>query len=554
MFCFQCEEAQGNKGCTVKGTCGKDSKVANLMDTLMFVLKGISFWAAKANQLEVDDDQTDRFLLKALFATVTNVNFSEQRIYEYIKKSFKIRDRIKNKFLEAYQNKEGKEFSESPPEAATWQKDGSIDDFINKGKEVGILSEENQDIRSLKEFIIYGIKGMAAYADHAYILGHKDKEILSFIYKGLAATLRKDITKDELIGLLVETGKHGLGTMALLDKAHTSTYGNPEPTEVFTGTKKGPAILVSGHDLRDFSEILEQTKDKGVNVYTHGEMLPANAYPVFKKYKHFVGNYGTSWYNQQKEFDAFGGSIIMTTNCIQAPKEAYKDRIFTTGTVGWDDVAHIDDRKGDEPKDFSPAIDKALALGDLEDNPGKKLTIGFAHHTLEGVAGKIIELIKAGKIKRFVVMGGCDGRFKEREYFTQVPQELPPETVILTCGCAKYRHNMLDLGSIEGIPRVVDAGQCNDAYSLGVIALKLKEAVGAEDINDLPISYDLAWYEQKAVIVLLALLSIGVKHVRLGPNLPAFVSPGVLKVLVDQFDIKPILSAKEDAEAIAAGR
>jgi hydroxylamine reductase len=416
------------------------------------------------------------------------------------------------------------------------------------------LSTENEDIRSLRELLTYGLKGIAAYTDHAYILQKFNDKILHFLQDGLVATLDDNLKAEDYVGLVMEAGKYAVEAMKLLDEANTSRYGNPEITEVYTGTLKGPAILVSGHDLLDLEEILIQTEGKGINVYTHGEMLPANAYPGLKKYKHLVGNYGTSWFRQQKEFAEFNGAIVMTTNCIQKPLESYKDRIFTTGLVGWPGVKHIPNRTDGKPKDFTPVIEKALELGGLEEKQGKKIVIGFGRNQLAQLADTVVEAVKAGKIKRFVVMAGCDGRIKEREYYTELAKKLPKDHVILTAGCAKYRYNMLELGDIDGIPRVIDAGQCNDSYTLAVTALKLKEVLGLDDINDLPISYDIAWYEQKAVAVLLALLYLGVKHIRLGPVLPAFVSPNVLKVLVENFDIKPIKNVEEDLEAIIQGK
>jgi len=554
MFCYQCEETVNNTGCTIQGICGKDHRVANLQDLLIFILKGISVYGVKARELGVSKDEADIFVAEGLFSTLTNVNFDAARFKKLIKEAFEVRDEVKNVFLGAHKAKHGNEdFTGVLPEAATWYYDGDIEDFINKGREVGILSEPNEDIRSLRELLIYGLKGIAAYTDHAYILGFKNAEILAFLQEGLAATTDSSLSADVLTGLVLKAGEFAVKAMVLLDKANTARYGNPEVTEVCTGTKEGPAILVSGHDLLDLEEILKQTQGAGVNVYTHGEMLPANAYPGLKKYKHLTGNYGTSWWNQQKEFDAFNGAILMTTNCLQRPKTSYNDRIFTTGLAGWPGVKHIPDRASGAAKDFSPVIEKALVLGGLEEKPGKKITVGFAHQATLGVADKVVEAIKQGAIKKFVVMAGCDGRRKEREYFTEIARKLPKDSVILTAGCAKYRYNMLDLGDIGGIPRVIDAGQCNDSYSLVVIAKKLAEVFGLKDINELPIAFDIAWYEQKAVCVLLALLYLGVKGIRLGVNLPAFVSPAVLKVLVEKFAIKQIGAVEADvAEIIPA--
>ncbi|MCD6546864.1 MAG: hydroxylamine reductase [Thermotogae bacterium] len=554
MFCFQCSETLNGKGCTVSGICGKDEMTANLQDLLIWVLKGLSYWAVKARKLGIEDPEANLFVAEGLFTTITNVNFDPESIGEKIEKAFELRKRLEQTFKKSYIEKEGKEFSENVPEAATWYIPKNLDAWALKGAEVGVLSTKDEDIRSLRELLTYGLKGIAAYTDHAYILQKFNDKILHFIQEGLAATLDDNLTVNDYVNLVIKAGNYAVEAMKLLDEANTSRFGNPEITEVYTGTIKGPAILVSGHDLLDLEEILIQTEGKGINVYTHGEMLPANAYPGLKKYKHLIGNYGGSWYRQQKEFSEFNGAIVMTTNCIQKPLESYRNRIFTTGLVGWPGVKHIPNRTDGKPKDFTPVIEKALELGNLEEKPGKKIVIGFARNQLAQLTDKIIEAIKAGKIKRFVVMAGCDGRFKEREYYTELAKKLPQDHVILTAGCAKYRYNMLDLGDVDGIPRVIDAGQCNDSYSLVVTALKLKEALGLNDINDLPISYDIAWYEQKAVTVLLALLYLGVKHIRLGPVLPAFISPNVLKVLVENFDIKPIKTVEEDLEAILQGK
>jgi hydroxylamine reductase len=456
----------------------------------------------------------------------------------------------------AYEQALGQAYAGPLPEMATWiPEKGDVDELVCKGLTVGVMSDPglNEDVRSLRELLIYGLKGLAAYTDHAYVLEQKDDALLAFLQEGLLATAEDEATVDDLVGTVLRCGEMGVQAMALLDQANTSAYGNPEPTQVNIGVREGPAILVSGHDLRDLDELLQQTEGKGVNVYTHGEMLPANAYPAFKKYTHFVGNYGGSWWRQGTEFDKFGGAILMTTNCIVPPKDSYLDRMYSTGMAGWPGVPHIADRRSGGQKDFSPVIAKALASGSPEELEQGEIPIGFAHATVLSVADQVVEAVQSGAIKRFVVMAGCDGRQRGREYYTEVAKALPQDTVILTAGCAKYRYNKLDLGDIGGIPRVLDAGQCNDSYSLAVVALKLAEVFGVEDVNDLPISYDIAWYEQKAVIVLLALLSLGVKHIRLGPTLPAFVSPNVLNVLVENFDIKPIGSAEQDVAAIAAG-
>ena len=546
MFCYQCEEAARGVGCTAIGVCGKKPEVANLQDMLIWVTKGVSYWAIKAKEYGVKDDEVNLYVAEALFTTITNVNFSVERIVNTIERGLDLKDRIKHRFFEAYAEKEGKPFDEKVPEAAEWDKRGDAKLYESKGTEVGVLADKDEDIRSLKQLIIYGLKGIAAYADHAYVLKHTNDDILYFLEKALVETLRDDITADELINLTLETGKYGVEVMALLDKANTSTYGDPEITEVYTGTYNTPAILISGHDLLDLEELLKQTEGTGIKVYTHGEMLPANAYPELKKYKHLAGNFGGAWWQQNKEFEEFGGAILMTTNCLVPPKDSYKDRVFTTGLVGFDGVVHIPNRLDGKPKDFSPVIKKALELGPIPEREGKKIVIGFAHEQVAKVADKVIDAVKSGAIKKFFVMGGCDGRHKEREYYTEFATKLPKDTVILTAGCAKYRYNKLDLGDIDGIPRVLDAGQCNDSYSLVVTALKLKEAFGLDDINELPIEYNIAWYEQKAVTVLLALLSLGVKGIKLGPKLPAFISPNVLKVLVDNFGINPITTVEED--------
>ncbi len=553
MFCYQCQETLGNKGCTVRGICGKDETVAKLFDMLIFILKGLSVYGTRARKLGVSDEKADIFAGEALFTTITNVNFDSDAIYDVIKKAFAKREKVKNLFLETYRKKNGADFKETVPECCTWSTDGGMDALLKKAEEIGVLSQKDEDTRSLRELIIYGAKGIAAYTDHAYVLKHKDTDILAFLQEALAATTDDSLTVNDLIPLVMKTGEYAVKAMKLLDEANTSTFGKQEITEVSTGLKKGHAILVGGHDLCDFEEILKQTDGTGINVYTHDEMLVANAYPEFKKYKHFAGHYGLSWWHQQKEFDEFKGSIIMTTNCLQKPLDSYKDRLFTTGRVGWPGVKHIADRVGDRPKDFSPLIEKALSLGPIEEKPGKKLVIGFAHDAVLSIAGKVVDAIKSGKIRRFVCMSGCDGRLPVREYHTELAKKLPEGTVILTSGCAKYRYNMLDLGDIDGIPRVLDAGQCNDSYSWAVVAIKLAEVFGAKHINDLPVSFNVAWYEQKAVCVLLALLYLGIKKIRLTPTLPAFLSPNVTKVLADQFELKLASNVDDDIAAMMAG-
>ncbi|MGM0411261.1 MAG: hydroxylamine reductase [Bacillota bacterium] len=554
MFCYQCQETAKNEGCTVKGVCGKNEDVANLQDLLIYVLKGISFFAEKAKEIDVEYQKARDFIVDGMFSTITNVNFDKKRFEEYITEGLELRNEYRKKFEKAYKEKHGKEFDESLPEMATWSPD-SIDEYYEKGEKVGVLNTENEDIRSLRELMTYGLKGVAAYLNHARTLGYTDEEIYDFIQEGLAATTYDSLSVDELIGKVMKTGEIGVQTMALLDKANTETYGHPEPTEVNIGVNNRPGILVSGHDLRDFKELLEQTEGEGIDIYTHGEMLPANSYPEFKKYDHFIGNYGNSWWKQDEEFEKFNGPVLMTTNCLTPPKDSYKDRVYTTDVVGYPGLTHIEDREDfDDIKDFSPLIEHAKNCDAPEQLEEGTIPGGFAHNTVLSLADKVIEAIQAGDIKRFVVMAGCDGRFSSRNYFTEVAEELPEDTVILTAGCAKYRYNKLDLGEIGGIPRVLDAGQCNDSYSLVVIAQKLAEAMDIDDINDLPISFDIAWYEQKAVTVLLALLSLGVKGIRLGPTLPAFVSENVLNVLVDKFDIKGIGDVKEDVEAMMEGK
>ena len=557
MFCYQCQEAAKGTGCTIRGVCGKSEDVSGLQDLLIWLLKGLSYYGVKARALGVSDAESELFVAEALFATITNANFDPARMVALIQEAITHRDRLAEQYQAAYKQQHGRRSGAAVPESASWKPQvGDHAELAAKAATIGILADPdlNPDVRSLRELIIYGLKGLAAYADHAYVLGFKNDTILAFMQEALLLTLNDKASADELVAMVLKTGEMGVQAMALLDKANTSTYGNPEPTQVNIGARPGPAILVSGHDLRDLDELLQQTAGKGVNVYTHGEMLPANAYPAFKKHPHFVGNYGGSWWHQQEEFEKFGGAILMTTNCLVTPRDSYKGRLFTTGLAGWPGVTHIADRAEGKQKDFGPVIRKALESGSPQQLEQGTIPIGFAHATVLSVADKVVAAIKDGAIKRFVVMAGCDGRQRSREYYSNVAEKLPKDTVILTAGCAKYRYNKLNLGDIGGIPRVLDAGQCNDSYSLVVVAMKLAEVFGLKDINDLPISYDIAWYEQKAVIVLLALLYLGVKHIRLGPSLPAFVSPNVLKVLVDKFDIKPISTVEDDLAAIAAGR
>ena len=538
MFCYQCQEAAKGTGCTVRGVCGKTEDVSNFQDLLIYVLKGISIYNLKAKEVGLYNEKADKFIMEGLFSTITNANFNDEFFVGRIRDGLKLRNEIRDE-LQRTGNA-----VESNVDAAVWFGD-TFKEFEDKARAVGILSTENEDVRSLRELITYGIKGMAAYAKHAFVLDYKDKEIFEFMQKALVATLDNSLTADELVALTMETGKYGVNVMALLDSANTTTYGNPEITKVSIGVRNNPGILVSGHDLKDFEELLKQTEGTGVDVYTHSEMLPANYYPAFKKYDHFVGNYGNAWWQQDKEFELFNGPILMTTNCLVPPKDSYKDRVFTTGVVGFKGLKHIEAEEG-KAKDFSEIIElakKSQAPTEIEKG---EIVGGFAHNAVLSLADKVVDAVKSGAIKKFVVMAGCDGRVKGRSYYTDFANELPQDSVILTAGCAKYRYNKLELGDIGGIPRVLDAGQCNDSYSLAVIALKLKEVFGLEDINELPIAYNIAWYEQKAVIVLLALLYLGVKNIHLGPTLPAFLSPNVAKVLVENFGIGGITNVQDD--------
>ncbi len=553
MFCFQCQETAKNTGCTIKGVCGKPEETANLQDLLIFVLRGIAVYGERLKGLGQPDRSNDDFVLHSLFTTITNANWDDARFVALIQEALTRRDKLGNSFLAAYKAKNGKDFSEPLPEAATWSAPSSA--FAEKAKTVGILATENEDVRSLREFLIIGLKGIAAYAEHAAVLGFRKAEIDDFMLEALASTT-KNLSVDEMVGLVMKAGQTSVATMALLDEANTSTYGHPEITQVNIGVGTNPGIIISGHDLKDMEELLRQTEGTGVDVYTHSEMLPANYYPSFKKYKHFVGNYGGSWWRQNPEFEAFNGPILLTTNCLVPLKKenTYLDRLYTTGAAGYPGAKHIPDRPAGGAKDFSALIAQAKKCAPPTELEKGTIVGGFAHHQVMALADKVVDAVKSGAIKRFVVMAGCDGRQKAREYFTEVAEALPKDTVILTAGCAKYRYNKLNLGDIGGIPRVLDAGQCNDSYSLAVIALKLKEVFGLDDINKLPVSYDIAWYEQKAVAVLLALLSIGVKGLRLGPTLPGFLSPNVAKVVIDTFDLKPTGTVQEDIAAMMAGK
>jgi len=538
MFCNQCQEALNVKGCTKNGVCGKKGEVADFQDRLIYVLKSISFYNLKARAAGLNEETTDRFMLDGFFATLTNTNFDKKAIESYITEGFELRDSINMKL-----SQEALPSKKDLPAVATVTPENI------ESLEVAVHSTQNEDIRSLRELLTFGLKGLAAYAHHAYILGYKDEAIYEFIEKGLVSTTDDSLGVKDLLNLVLECGQKGVSILTLLDKANTETYGKPEPTAVNISVKNKPGILISGHDLRDLEQLLEQTKGTGIDVYTHGEMLPANAYPAFKKYDNLVGNYGNAWWKQNEEFEKFNGPILMTTNCIIPPRESYKNRIYTTGVVGFEGLTHIYEKE-DGTKDFTPLIEQAKTSKPPEQIETGNITAGFAHEAALSVADKIIAAVKTGKINRFIVMAGCDGRHKERAYYTDFAQALPKDTVILTAGCAKYRYNKLDLGDIEGIPRVIDAGQCNDSYSLVVIAQKLAEAFGLKDINDLPVSYNIAWYEQKAVLVLLALLSLGVKNITLGPTLPAFLSPNIIKVLVENFNLRPSTTVDEDMKVL----
>ncbi len=555
MFCFQCQETVKNQGCTFKGVCGKSEETANLQDLLVYLCKGVAVYGHKLGQLDSVDRETGFFLCKALFVSITNAAWGNSDILKKIKKALEVREKIRADFLSAYRNKLGKDFSQNLPDCALWKpaSDQEIKDMANSEK-LRITSDQDQDIRSLRQLLIIGSKGIAAYTEHAAVLGYHQDDIYLFLYKALASTCQS-LSIEEMLALVLEAGQFAVKAMALLDKANTASYGHPEITEVNLGVGKNPGILISGHDLKDMEELLKQTEGTGIDVYTHSEMLPANYYPSFKKYKHLRGNYGSSWWQQNKEFESFGGPIILTTNCLVPLKNdnTYLDRLFTTGIVSYPEAKHISDRPEGGTKDFSPVINLAKSCPAPTQLESGKIVGGFAHNQVLALADKIVEAVKSGAIKRFIVMAGCDGRQGSRSYFTEVARELPQDAVILTAGCAKYRYNKLDLGSTKGIPRVLDAGQCNDSYSLAVIALKLKEAFGLDDINQLPISFDLAWYEQKAVAVLLALLSLGFEGIRLGPTLPAFLSANVAKVLVDKFKIKLTDEVKKDVEAMLNG-
>ncbi len=537
MFCFQCQETAGNKGCMFGGVCGKKPETANLQDLLIYVTKGLSEITTRLRSEGKEIPAAiDRLITTNLFMTITNANFDDDRFIDRINETLSSRDEL----FEQLHDDTGLS------DAASWQY-RTAEERTLKADKVGVLDTGNEDLRSLRELTLYGLKGMAAYNKHANVLGYADTAIDAFLQKALSKTLDDSLSTDDLTSLVLETGSFGVKVMALLDTANTSTYGNPEITKVELGVRNNPAILISGHDLRDLEMLLEQTANTGVDVYTHSEMLPAHYYPAFKKYPHFAGNYGNAWWKQKEEFEAFNGPILLTTNCLVPPKESYKDRIYTTGSVGFSGCKHIDGEIG-ETKDFSAIIEHAKKCPPPTQLESGELVGGFAHHQVLALADKVVDAVKSGAIKKFVVMAGCDGRSPARNYYTDFAKALPQDTVILTAGCAKYKYNKLPLGDIGGIPRVLDAGQCNDSYSLALIALKLKEVFGLNDINQLPIVYNIAWYEQKAVIVLLALLSLGVKNIHLGPTLPAFLSPNVANVLIENFGIAGITDVDTDLE------
>jgi len=542
MFCYQCQETAKGTGCTIGGVCGKKEDLANMQDLLVFVLKGLSTYSSLAREKGIENEEVNEFVLKSLFMTITNANFDEERFVEQIRKGLGYRKLMKNICLE-----NAIDLPARLHDSATWH-GSTLEDFRAKNREVGVLSTKDEDIRSLRELVTYGLKGMAAYTEHALMLGYKNDQIHSFMQRALAATTNDGLGLDDLVTLVMETGKYGVEAMALLDRANTGKYGNPEISRVNIGVRKNPGILISGHDLRDMEDLLVQTEGTGVDVYTHSEMLPANYYPAFKKYKHFVGNYGNAWWQQRQEFETFNGPILFTTNCIVPPPKnaTYAERVFTTGASGYPGSRHIPDRVKGGRKDFSEIIEMARKCAPPVEIEKGEIIGGFAHNQVTLLADKIVDAVKSGAISKFFVMAGCDGRMKDRNYYTEFAEKLPPDTVILTAGCAKYRYNKLPLGDINGIPRVLDAGQCNDSYSLAVIALKLKEIFELNDVNELPIAYNIAWYEQKAVIVLLALLYLGVKNIHLGPTLPAFLSPNVIKVLVDNFGISGIGTVEDD--------
>ena len=540
MFCFQCQETAGCKGCTVRGVCGKTEDVAKIQDLLIFVTKGLATVANEGRKVGIVDKKVNRMIIDNLFITITNANFDFKAIEKRVKDTLVAREELKERVQAKGGNPIGSDFKG----CATWTATTS-EEMMEKASQVGVLATENEDIRSLRELIMYGLKGLAAYMEHAMNLGHDKEEVHAFMAETLVKILDDSLSADELTALALETGKFGVDGMALLDEANTSTYGHPEITKVNIGVRNNPGILISGHDLKDLEMLLEQTEGTGVDVYTHGEMLPGHYYPKFKKYSHFAGNYGNAWWLQNKEFASFNGPILMTTNCITPVQDSYRGRIFTTGAVGYEGCIHITaDENGH--KDFSQIIELAKTCQAPTEIETGEIVGGFAHNQVLALADQVVDAVKSGAIRRFFVMAGCDGRAKSRDYYREFAEKLPKDTVILTAGCAKYKYNKLPLGDINGIPRVLDAGQCNDSYSLVVIALKLAEVFGTDSVNELPISYNIAWYEQKAVIVLLSLLHLGVKNIHLGPTLPAFLSPNVAKVLVENFGIGGITNVEDD--------
>lgn len=545
MFCYQCQETSRNQGCTVRGVCGKSPELCHLMDLSIYAMKGLAFVSSKLLEHNIYHREDALIIMQGLFRTITNTNWDEEQIKLSIANIIKLRDKRKVELEEVAKDRNIKY-----PDAVLFYL--SLEEYESFSTQVGVLSTENEDIRSLRETIIYGLKGISAYGDHSAMLGYYDDDLNQFIYKALAATLDDNLSPEQLTNLVIKTGEYAVKVMELLDRANTETYGVPEPTTVNLGVGNRPGILVSGHDLKDLAELLEQSEGAGIDIYTHGEMLPANYYPAFKKYSHLHGNYGSSWWHQLDEFEKFNGPILMTTNCLVPLRKdnTYLNRLYTTGMTAYPGATHIPDREPGKAKDFSAIIAQAKKCQPPTEIEKGTIIGGFNYRTVLSIADKIIEAVKSGAIKRFVVMAGCDGRMPNRQYYTEVAKKLPSDAVILTAGCAKYRYIKLNLGEIDGIPRVLDAGQCNDSYSLAVIALKLKEAFGLEDINQLPIAFDIAWYEQKAVAVLLALLSLGFKNIRLGPTLPAFLSPNVAKVIVDTFGLQPITNPDDDVKAI----
>jgi len=545
MFCHQCQEAAKGTGCTIKGVCGKDETVSNLQDVLLFALKGLAFVSQEARKAGITDRQVSAALIEGLFATITNANFDKAVFITRIRNAIALREELKKQLALKGITIRGKGSKANLHPSIDFHA-STEEEMLSAWTIASFLAIEDPDVRALRSLVIFGLKGMAAYMEHAINLGKTNEDVLIFMERALAATIDDTLDANQLTALVLETGKFGVDAMALLDAANTSAYGNPEPTTVQLGVRNNPGILISGHDLKDLEELLEQTQGTGVDVYTHGEMLPAHYYPAFKKYPNFVGNYGNAWWKQVEEFEAFNGPILLTTNCLVPPKDSYKHRVFTTGEAGYPGCVHIGDRKEGGKKDFSALIALAKTCPAPKALETGTIVGGFAHAAVDKVAPVVVDAVKNGAIKRFFVMAGCDGRQKGREYYTDFAEALPKDTVILTAGCAKYRYNKLNLGDIGGNPRVLDAGQCNDSYSLALTALKLKEAFGAADVNDLPISFNIAWYEQKAVIVLLALLYLGFKNIHLGPTLPAFLSPNVAKVLVENFGIAGIGTVQED--------